>query len=593
MTSVDNAEQLDRILAQDMRAKVDRPWLTHIRIIKDSLKKIECSGSLLNRRWIISAAHCFCGNVVPCDDSAHSDFTKDFKKGDPNAERLEKVEVEVGTYKVANKTIHRVERLIIHPDYHQNTGDTVVGHTDVALIKTVEIVFGEGAPRPPPIFKGDANVEVQPICLPPKMSKTVDGEGEPLEDMDCFLQSGSGASFPEIDVDLAKGWLHCNPGAIANGDMENIMGRNSFITAYGSTARQDINEHPVRYQCLTNSYGPPDSIFDYCNGKCNKKVDTDIQVMVDGAIKHDKFANPSMADPICKKFVEEKLQQAKEIHKLNDKRGQMNTQGQVIDTEKHFLGWVKIQRSSDNKIVTCFPHKYEEGLENARSLWDFPFRNGWCETCSRGLSADCIPETEKNWGWCLPECDEKNVQQEWHNTAHEAVVDSFVYENCSRNIQTQTEFCSGAPIVSSFGQVWRLDESVNPPQFTFLRNQLRSMRKDINWNGNGTIIRPGAKYQNIQHSNAIGDACYGDAGGSVWKFMKFRNEKKARQNKRAVLTGVVSRFEEYCGLFRPDFLDPYNKPVQHTIHTRITSISEWINSHIWDSDGKCNPNDKD
>ena len=79
--------------------------------------------------------------------------------------------------------------------------------------------------------------------------------------------------------------------------------------------------------------------------------------------------------------------------------------------------------------------------------------------------------------------------------------------------------------------------------------------------GNGTILRPGSQYQAIQHHQArlslimitifaslkveiiyneyhkkispklvslpniiqaIGDACYGDAGGSVWKWMKKR-----------------------------------------------------------------------
>ena len=45
------------------------------------------------------------------------------------------------------------------------------------------------------------------------------------------------------------------------------------------------------------------------------------------------------------------------------------------------------------------------------------------------------------------------------------------------------------------------------------------------------------------------------------------------------------RFEEYCGVFRPDITRHYSKPVQHTIHTRITSILDWINSWIYD--GNC------
>ena len=40
------------------------------------------------------------------------------------------------------------------------------------------------------------------------------------------------------------------------------------------------------------------------------------------------------------------------------------------------------------------------------------------------------------------------------------------------------------------------------------------------------------------------------------------------------------RFEEYCGVFRPDIRRHYNKPVQHTVHTRVSSILDWINMFI-------------
>ena len=38
---------------------------------------------------------------------------------------------------------------------------------------------------------------------------------------------------------------------------------------------------------------------------------------------------------------------------------------------------------------------------------------------------------------------------------HETAVDAFVYENCSLNIHTFSEFCTGAPIISGYGQVGR------------------------------------------------------------------------------------------------------------------------------------------
>jgi hypothetical protein len=69
---------------------------------------------------------------------------------------------------------------------------------------------------------------------------------------------------------------------------------------------------------------------------------------------------------------------------------------------------------------------------------------------------------------------------------------------------------------------------------------------DIGWNGNRTIIRPGARYHGRQHTSAVGDACFGDAGGSVWKMWRFRDPASTsadRPSQLAVLTGVVSRLE--------------------------------------------------
>ena len=68
--------------------------------------------------------------------------------------------------------------------------------------------------------------------------------------------------------------------------------------------------------------------------------------------------------------------------------------------------------------------------------------------------------------------------------------------------------------------------------------------RDIGWNGNSTIIRTGARYQGRQHSSYDGDTCFGDAGGSVWKYWVFRDPATGgwgQVKKLAVLTGVISR----------------------------------------------------
>ena len=128
------------------------------------------------------------------------------------------------------------------------------------------------------------NPQVEPICLPPKSGyqmnliqtdpttnnmKGIDaktGVHEPFEDLDCKLIHGE-RYIPKKFSDKIKylikisdniqdvpypyklsslsgrdGWLSCHPGGFSHGANINIEGRNSFITAYGSTAREDVDE---------------------------------------------------------------------------------------------------------------------------------------------------------------------------------------------------------------------------------------------------------------------------------------------------------------------------------------------------------------
>ena len=356
--------------------------------------------------------------------------------------------------------------------------------------------------------------------------------------MDCFNNTGT---FPLTPMDIGprrKAVMFCHPGDFSNGDKDYIMGRNSFVTAFGSTARQDITNNTVRFACKTNSYGPPGSIFGMCHGKCHKEINDHVHIRLNGSIVSGLFHNPSFLDPICSKFRKEKLQAAIALSEKNI-RGTRNSQGQVVNKDYNFLGWIKIIRISDGQEVVCYPFKYEEGLEKARSLWDFPFKHGWCETCKDDLATKCIPEPHRNWGWCLPECDEPKVQKDIHLRAHEAVVDAFVYPDCSKDINIASEFCTAAPIISSFGQIWVLDDTDERGEFFFKSNQLRKLRNDLTFKDDGLDL-------SFQHTSAVGDICLGDAGGSVWKFMKFRDNtaSTARPHKLALLTGVVSRSEQ-------------------------------------------------
>ena len=78
-----------------------------------------------------------------------------------------------------------------------------------------------------------------------------------------------------------------------------------------------------------------------------------------------------------------------------------------------------------------------------------------------------------------------------------------------------------------------------------MKNELRQFHEELGQDGQELVLRPGRGYQALQHSSTVGDACYGDAGGSVWKYWMFRDTTSSEPDKRvmklAVLTGVVSR----------------------------------------------------
>ena len=89
-----------------------------------------------------------------------------------------------------NITQKGIQKLIIHPNYRQMTSESVVGHTDVALIKTNNDLFEM---LPNNTIRGKS---VQPICLPPKLgydprkNQAHKKIFEAFEDMDCRVIKG-------------------------------------------------------------------------------------------------------------------------------------------------------------------------------------------------------------------------------------------------------------------------------------------------------------------------------------------------------------------------------------------------------------------
>ena len=125
-----------------------RAWMVHFLIVQgrgETLRKGRCGGSIINKRWILSAGHCFC-DTLPCQ--------KD-KKGrvriayDPT----ENIRAVVGFKDITLSDKNQdskllLDKIIIHPKY----SPPEVIHHDLALVKLKkELTF---------------HSKVMPICLP-------------------------------------------------------------------------------------------------------------------------------------------------------------------------------------------------------------------------------------------------------------------------------------------------------------------------------------------------------------------------------------------------------------------------------------------
>ena len=131
------------------------------------------------RRWLISAAHCLCGTVVRCQGD-YSAYTKVF-----NWNHFDNSRIKISMHGDPDIEAAKVIKLVIHPNYFSYTGNTVLGNTDLALIKMEQDLFQ--------LEEGKILGKISPICLPAKLGFEVgkdrreDGIHQPFEDLDCFL----------------------------------------------------------------------------------------------------------------------------------------------------------------------------------------------------------------------------------------------------------------------------------------------------------------------------------------------------------------------------------------------------------------------
>jgi len=524
------------------------PWYVYIYMPKRNTN-MRCGGTLINKFWVLSAAHCFCQpDVWPCEERTDRDKIRLFVGPDNiaqadtaslrNERRFDRDRPELYAFFIADIQIHdlyqkRIKkngRVYERPDY------------DFALIRLDYPVHDEehkiGILKPEYVWQ---QKYIMPICLPPldfdesRRKAYVAGLGIQKEKHTCITN----ANGPEAYLRCADKWYIPRSGRYDKAEdlkMEN-MEVNEALKLYGNTHA---------FVCLHEI--PP----------------------------------PISSDKLCSKFNNQlkKLRNAQKAGKLHkDSQKLKLLQHYNLTQESLLLPSENISlymRSNNVNLSHCFPTTNEGQNEL-----------GWCATCNSSArpgepgycdeepsgtkdSEIAIPSIDKGWGFCSDSCKDDM----WNNKLQIVKLRTLTNESCKDivgpgkkdhsgfvyTINTRAEICAGFISEADVSLVNVTKNATNGKEFSEFSildyNKLEEKKPPADRSvfrsqkiKNNKDVTPLSKTSNKLIGGA--DSCRGDSGGPLWTIANITNHNNETLEDVAVLLGVVSRGKGCAAANRP------------------------------------------
>ncbi|KAF8791070.1 U21-ctenitoxin-Pn1a like protein [Argiope bruennichi] len=168
-TSVPLDELSYRIIGGSFAKAGQYPWMVSLQKKVGDTFIHKCGGSILNKNWIVTAAHCVFNNT----DEKFRILAGLYKLSDENASTVKKYEV---------------SQFVVHEDYDES----IIYH-DIALLKTST-----------PIDIAGSNGYINEICLPGKDKRDPTGDAIVIGWGDTEVEGDHSDTLKHVDVPLVR-----------------------------------------------------------------------------------------------------------------------------------------------------------------------------------------------------------------------------------------------------------------------------------------------------------------------------------------------------------------------------------------------------